>query len=97
MPCLLLVLALLLPRVALVLIFLFTDWLAAAFDVWLWPLLGFIFLPYTILAWIATALNTGGDITLGWLILLVLAVIVDISHWGGGYRSRSRKTVVVKR
>lgn len=90
MGCLLILVGLLLPRAAIVLIWLFTDWLHAVFDVWLWPLLGFIFLPYTTLAYVAAMLNTGGTITLGWLILIIVAVLADVAHWGGGYRTRRR-------
>lgn len=94
MPCLAILLALLVPRVAMVLIFLFTRWFEAAFATWLWPLLGFIFLPYTTLAYMLAVLNTGGVITLGWLVLIIVAVLVDISHFGGGYRVRGRRTII---
>lgn len=90
MGCLVLVVALMLPRVALVLAWLLTDWLARAYDTWLLPLLGFIFLPYTTLAYMAAVLNAGGINTL-WGIIIVLAVIVDIGHWGHGYRTRPRR------
>lgn len=95
MGCLLVFLALLLPRVAIVVIFLFTRWLHAAFATWLWPVLGFVFLPYATLAYTAAVVNTGGRITLGWLLLIILAVLVDIAHWGGGYRARRKKVVIV--
>ena len=90
MPCLLVLVALLLPRLALVLIWLFTDWFAAVFDLWLWPVLGFLFLPYTTLAYMAAILNTGA-VTLAWGILIVLAVIVDIGHYDRGYRGRRKR------
>ena len=49
------------------------------------PILGFILLPWTTLVYVWVA--PGGIDTLG-LIFLVLAVIVDIGAYGGGYRSR---------
>ena len=99
MGCLLFLVALLLPRVGLVLIFLFTNWLHVAYEgiFWLWPLLGLLFLPYTTLAYMAAVLNTGGAIPLGWLLLIVLAVLADLAHWGGGTRYRRRKVVAVRR
>jgi hypothetical protein len=97
MGCFIAIIALMLPRVALVLVFLLTPWLAVAFDHWLWPLLGLVFAPYTTLAWTATALNTGGDITLGWGILLAVAALADVGHWGGGYKSHRRRVVVRRR
>lgn len=96
MGCLLVVLSLIVPRIALVLLFLFTRWFQVVFDTWIWPLLGFVFLPYTTLAYMATVLNTGGPITPGWLILIILAVLADLSHYGGGYRVH-RRVVVVRR
>lgn len=94
MGCLLILLALLVPRIAMVLIFLFTPWFEMVFSTWLWPILGLIFLPYTTLAYMLAVLNTGGVLTPGWLILIVVAAAVDIAHWGGGVRGRRRVIVV---
>jgi hypothetical protein len=73
--------------------FLFTDWFPRAFDSVLWPVLGFVFMPYTTLAWMAGELH--GGVQGGWVVLVVFAVIADLSHMGGGghhYRSyRSRR------
>lgn len=90
MGCLLTVLALLAPRVAMVVILLLTNWFAAAFDSLLWPVLGFIFMPYTTLAWMAGALH--GGVHGGWALLVVLAVLVDLSHLaGGGHQYRAHR------
>ncbi len=88
MGCLLVLVALFLPRVAIVLIWLFTPWFAAAYDFWVWPVLGFLFLPYTTLAYMAGVLNSAGPMRPGWIILIVIAVLVDIAHWGGSARAR---------
>lgn len=93
MGCFIVLFALLLPRAAMVLIFLFTTWFQQVFATWLLPILGFIFLPYTTLAYTAAVLNTGGSITLGWGILIIIAVIADVGHWGGGYRWRRVRVV----
>lgn len=90
MPCLLVTLALLLPRLALVLILLLTTWFRVVFAGWLLPLLGFLFLPYTTLAYMG-AILLAGAVTPLWLALIVLAVVVDIAHWGGGYKRRPRR------
>ncbi len=97
MGCVLVLLALILPRAALVLIFLFTGWFEVAFATWLWPVLGFIFLPYTTLAYTAAVVNTGGHVTVGWLLLIIVAVLADAGHWGGGYRTHRRRVIIVKR
>jgi hypothetical protein len=91
MPCLLVILALLLPRVVMVLIFLLTPWFQRVFNIWLLPVLGFVLLPYTTLAYLWAVLNTGGPITPGWLILIVIAALADLGHWGSGYRSHRRR------
>lgn len=87
MPCLLVILALLVPRVALALIWLFSNWFALAFRSVIWPLLGFIFMPYTTLAFMG-AMVSAGALTGGWLVVLIAAVVVDVSHLGFARRKR---------
>jgi hypothetical protein len=58
-----------------------------AFQTWIWPLLGSLFLPWTTLVYVWRY----QDGIRGWEVaLIVLAVLVDIGHVGGGARSRSR-------
>jgi hypothetical protein len=90
MPCLLLILFLVFPRVALVLLFLFTNYLQHAYHSLLLPLLGFIFLPLTTLvyAWIVNAGQPTAGIN---LLFLIIAVVVDLGGLGGGeYHRRTR-------
>ena len=90
MGCCLLLLALIAPRAVMVGIFLLTNWFGAAFDTVLWPVLGFIFMPYTTLAWMAGALH--GGVHGGWAVLVALAVLVDLGHLlGGGHQYRARR------
>jgi hypothetical protein len=89
MPCLILLAILLVPRVVLVLMWLFTTYLQRAFHGGLLlPVLGFIFLPLTtiVYAWeVNNAMPTAG-INLLWLLI---AVIIDVGGFGGGaHRSR---------
>jgi hypothetical protein len=60
MPCLIALLALLSPRLALFFIFLFSNMLDRAFDGWLLPLLGFFLLPWTTLAFLADLASYAG-------------------------------------
>jgi len=56
---------------------------------WLWPLLGFFFLPMTTLgfAYAMNSLASGGQISpLGWLVVAVAAAL-DVGLIGGGGRS----------
>jgi hypothetical protein len=94
MPCLVGCLALVFPRVALLFVWLFGgNYLERAYQSeWLWPLLGFLFLPLTTLAFAygANSLGSGGDMPpLGWL-LVVLALLIDLGLIGGGGRSAYR-------
>lgn len=84
MGCVILLLAILVPRVALVVIFLLTDWFSAVFSNMIWPVLGFIFMPYTTLAWMGGVLS--GGVQGIWALLLVVAVVVDLLHLVGGGR-----------
>lgn len=89
MPILLFLLALFLPRVTLFLIWLFSrDYLDRAFETVLWPVLGFIFLPLTTLAW-AFAMNSHGSIEGLWLILIGVAALIDLMGFGWFRRRRS--------
>lgn len=87
MPCLLLVLALIAPRVCLVLLWLFTEFIDRAFDSLLLPLLGLVFLPFTTIAY-ALAMNQRGEISGIYLIILVIAALSDLGAIGGSTRGR---------
>jgi len=90
MPCLLLVLTLAFPRIVLLLIFFFSTYLERAYHGLLLPLLGFIFLPLTTLAY-AWMVNTGQPTAGINLLILVVAVVIDLGGLGGGeYRRRQR-------
>jgi len=89
MPCLLLIIFLAFPRVALVLLFLFSNYLERAYHGLLLPLIGFIFLPLTTLAY-AWMANSGQPIAGVNLIILVVAVVIDLGGLGGGAYHRSR-------
>ncbi len=87
MGCLLAILALITPRFVLVILWLFTNYLARAYDSFIWPLLGFFFLPATTITY-AIAENELDGVR-GWgLVLIILGVLVDLGMLGGGARSR---------
>ena len=85
MPCLITIVALMVPRLVMFFIFLLTNWFGRAFTSAVWPILGFLFLPYTTLAYMAAKLNAGG-VTGWWLVLVIVAVIVDLGHLAGAKR-----------
>ncbi len=93
MPCLLLIIFLAFPRIALVLIFLFSNYLERAYHGLILPILGFIFVPLTTLVY-AWMVNTGRPIVGLNLIILVIAAVVDLGGIGGGSSYRRRREVV---
>ena len=79
MPLLLLLVALFLPRVVIVLLWLFTTWFQGAFDTFIIPILGFIFLPYTLL-WYTVVQNVyGGEWGILQIVLMGLAIAFDLA------------------
>jgi len=83
MPCLVVVLALAVPRLTTALLWLLTSWFHGVFDGWLWPLLGFLFAPFTLL-WYSAVHNWYGGQWGPWQIAgLVLALLLDFSPAGG--------------
>ncbi len=91
MGCLFALLAVITPRVAMVCLWLFTDAFSRAFDSALWPLLGFFFMPYTALAYMAAMIYNDHQLTGGWIVLLIVAVIADLGSGEEAGRSGSRK------
>jgi hypothetical protein len=76
MGCLFALLALITPRVVIVLVWLFTHWFRGMF---LWLILGFIFLPTTLLWYTAVQHWFGGQWTLWPVVGLVIALAIDVS------------------
>jgi hypothetical protein len=89
MPCLVAVLALLTPRLLIAILYLFTTWFSGLFDSSLWPVLGFLFLPTTLL-WYSAVLHWFGGVWSLWPIVgLVIAVMMDLSPASSRRRPRS--------
>jgi hypothetical protein len=89
-PCLLLIVFVAFPRVALVLLFLFSNYLQRAYHGLLLPLLGFLFLPLTTLAY-AWMTNTRQPIAGINLLILIVAVVIDLGGLSGGEYHRRRR------
>jgi hypothetical protein len=92
MPCLIPIFAVFFPRLLLILIAIFTHWFTQAFDSALWPILGFLFMPYTTLAYMAAMLNNNHTANGGWLALIIIAALFDIGGQGGSARRKRRKS-----
>ena len=97
MGCLVVLFSLFMPRLVIVVLWLFGDYLSAAYGSWLWPTLGFFFLPTTTIAY-AIAVNdlssnsliAGTEVSPAGAIVILLAVLIDVGVIGGGARARKR-------
>jgi hypothetical protein len=88
MPCLVALLALVAPRVTSVVLWVFTNFFDKGFSGRpILLLLGVVFLPFTTLAY-AWAMNARGAVEGGFVAVLIIAVILDVSSWEGGRRTR---------
>ncbi len=86
--CLLALLGAVAPRLALILMWLFTDLLSQAFDSFVLPLLGFLFLPLTTVIYVFV--SPGGLGPFDW-ILLVIGFLIDLGSYGSGAWGRRRR------
>jgi len=83
MVCLFAMFAAFFPRIGTLLIWLARpNMFSAAFNgSWLWPILGIIFLPFTTLMYVILW-SPGIGLTFWDWMWLILAVFIDIAHWG---------------
>ena len=88
MPCLFAVFALLTPRLLIVVLYVFTHWFTGMFNTMLWPLLGFIFLPTTLLWYTAVHHWFGGQWSLWPIVGLIFALMIDVSPASGRKRPK---------
>lgn len=90
MGCLLALLAGFAPRIALFLIWIFSNLVDRAFTGFVIPLLGLIFFPYATLFYVLAYSPVTGMSGWGWA-LVVLGFLFDIGQWaGGGATGRQR-------
>jgi hypothetical protein len=89
--CLLALIAVFMPRIALFIIWVFTPYVTRAFNhVWIWPLLGLIFLPFTTiiysLVWVPGVGVTGAS----W-VWVGFGVLLDVLWHGASASRRARR------
>lgn len=89
--CLVAFFALLSPRLALVIVWIFSDLLSRAYSSWILPLLGFFILPWTTLAYAAFwDWAPGHHLSWRW-IFVGLAFLIDMGAYAGGGRARAAR------
>jgi hypothetical protein len=82
------------PRLGVVVWYLLdaSRWASAFHSMWLWPILGFFFLPWTTIGYVLAA---PGGVVSGWgWAFVIVGFLLDSGSWGGGYRTRTRTVVV---
>ena len=76
------------PRLAILTWWIYSPvYISSLFQSWIWPLLGWLFLPWTTLMYMTVA--GGGIVGFDWL-FLGLGVFADMASYFGGYRERER-------
>lgn len=89
MPCLFVLFAAFAPRLLLIFLWIARpNLMGQAFETFLIPLLGFIFLPFTTLMWVLLWAGSGGDVTGFDWVWIGIAVFLDLGHWAGGAANR---------
>ena len=88
MPCLFALIAIFSPRLALLLLWLFTNYVDHAFAGWILPLLGLLFAPWTTLFYVLVDVAPGPIHVAGW-ILVGLGVVMDLSSYAQAARRRA--------
>jgi hypothetical protein len=78
------------PRVALLILWLFTPLVQMTFgDNWLWPLLGLLFLPSTMVMYVLVVGALGPPIFWGWMMVL-FGLLVDARGYFDAYANRQQ-------
>lgn len=75
----LIILALFLPRLVTAYLWVFTEWFSGVFETRFWPILGFIFMPYTTIWYSAVSNWYDGAWGFWQIVVLIIAIIFDIS------------------
>jgi hypothetical protein len=86
------------PRLAIVMVWLFTDRMSVAFESFWIATLGFFILPWTTLAWAVcyatpTFTSKGGVTGFGWIVV-GFAFLVDLASYTSGARAQRQRSAV---
>jgi hypothetical protein len=91
--CLVALAALLSPRLAIFLIWLFGNRMDYAFDSFWIGFIGFLFLPWTTLAWTVAYAPITGVTGFGWFVV-ILGFVFDISAYAGSAQARRQRAAM---
>ena len=83
MPCIMVIIALAMPRIVILCLWFLTTWFRGMFDNLLLPIAGFIFLPTTLLWYSAVQHWFGGQWSLWPIVGVIIALMIDLSPASG--------------
>jgi hypothetical protein len=89
MPCLFAIIGAFAPRLALILLWIFTPLVNFAFNSLVLPILGLIFLPFTTLFYVLVFHSLGSTNIWGWA-LIVVGFLLDLRNYSDISSSRSK-------
>lgn len=89
--CLVALLAMASPRIAIFFVWLFGNRMAVAFNSFWVAFIGFLVLPWTTLAWAVAYQPVKGVTGFGWFIV-AFAFFVDVSSYAGSARARKERS-----
>ncbi len=89
MCCILLLAAGIGPRLALAFVWIFGDRVELAYDTWVWPLLGLLFAPWTVLFYALAWAPIEGVSGAGW-IFVAFGVALDVATYLARFARRSQ-------
>lgn len=92
MPCLVALIALFLPRFAIILVVIFSDYIGRACQTTIWPLLGFFFMPLTTLAYSFAINSNNGTVSGFYLFVVIVAVLIDLGLLGNGAQQGRKRS-----
>jgi hypothetical protein len=87
--CLLAFSAALAPRLVLILAWIFSPRWSVAFNNWIWPLFGIIFLPYTTIMYLLSYTPGVGITGWDWMWIL-MGVLLDVWKWTAVAQNRKQ-------
>ena len=79
-----------------VVLWLTTDYMSRAFHTALWPLVGFLFAPFTTLAYAFGMNSNGGSIDGIYLVLVIFGALLDLGVLSGGGQEAKRRRMQVR-
>ena len=83
---LLIIFALFVPRLVAAYLYFFTSWFTGVFETQLWPILGFVLMPYSML-WYSAVMNWyGGEWDILQIGVMLIAIFFDLSSGKGSLK-----------